>query len=105
MNISSSTSAHLRAWVMLVLITLLSSAALSLYAQEARGTITGKVRDASQGVVPGANVKITNVAMGTNVSVKTNEAGLYYAPFLIPGTYQVLVETSGFKNYLRDGLI
>ncbi|HKX32917.1 MAG TPA: TonB-dependent receptor [Blastocatellia bacterium] len=103
MNISSSTSAHLRAWVMLVLITLLSSA--SLYAQEARGTITGKVRDASQGVVPGAGVKITNVAMGTSVSVKTNEAGLYYAPFLIPGTYQVLVETSGFKNYLREGLI
>jgi hypothetical protein len=73
-------------------------------AQEARGTISGTVRDATQGVVPGASVTITNVAMGTSVSVTTNESGFFEAPYLIPGTYQVSVEISGFKKYVRDGL-
>lgn len=77
----------------------------SLYAQEARGVITGKVRDASEGVVPGASVKITNTAMGTSVTVTTNEAGFFQAPFLIPGTYQITVENSGFKKYVRDGVM
>ena len=76
----------------------------SLLAQEARGTITGKVRDASQSVMPGAVVKITNVAMGTSVTAETSDAGLYQAPYLIPGTYQIVVETKGFKKYVRDGI-
>jgi len=84
-------------------LALFSSAVV--YAQEARGTITGKVKDASQSVVPGASVRITNVAMGTTVSVTTNDAGLYQAPYLIPGTYQITVEVKGFKKYVRDGIL
>ncbi len=60
---------------------------LSAAAQEARGTITGTVRDSSKGVIPGASVTITNVAMGTTVPV-TNEIGWFQAPYLIPGTYR-----------------
>ncbi len=78
---------------------------VAFFAQEARGTITGKVRDASQSVVPGASVKITNVAMGTTVSAETNDAGLYHAPYLIPGAYQITVEGKGFKKYVRDGVL
>ena len=47
---------------------------------------------------------MTNVAMGTTVSIATNDSGLYRAPYLIPGTYQVAVEAAGFKKYLRDGV-
>jgi hypothetical protein len=71
-------------------------------AQEARGTITGTVQDASKGVIPGASVTITNVAMGTNVGVITNEVGWFQAPYLLPGTYTVAVELSGFKKYVRE---
>ena len=71
-------------------------------AQEARGTITGTVQDASKGVIPGATVTITNVAMGTNVTVVTNELGWFQAPYLIPGAYTVAVELSGFKKYARE---
>ena len=71
-------------------------------AQEARGTITGTVQDASKGVIPGASVTITNVAMGTNVGVITNEVGWFQAPYLLPGTYRVAVELSGFKKYVRE---
>src|SRR5262249_20742910 len=73
-------------------------------AQEARGTSTWRVRDANDAVMPGASVKITNVAMGTTVMVTTSEAGLFRATYLIPGKYQIVVEVSGFKKYVRSGL-
>jgi hypothetical protein len=76
----------------------------SMAAQEARGTITGKVLDAQKAVVPDASVTVTNVAMGTNTTVKTNDEGLFRALYLIPGTYQISVTLQGFKKYVRDGV-
>jgi hypothetical protein len=73
-------------------------------AQETRGTITGKVRDASDAVMPGAPVKIIDTARGTTVSVTTNDAGLYQATYLQPGIYQITVEVNGFKKYVRSGI-
>ena len=77
----------------------------SANAQESRGTIKGTVMDSSKAAVPGATVKITNVAMGTTVTVPTNSAGVFQAPFLIPGTYQVEVTNQGFKKYVRDNVV
>jgi hypothetical protein len=70
-------------------------------AQEARGTITGTVRDTSKGVIPGVTVTITNIAMGTAVTAVTNESGVFNVPYLIPGAYRVEAELSGFKKYAR----
>jgi hypothetical protein len=81
---------------------LLLAMAIAAGAQEARGTIAGTVRDASKGIIPGASVTITNVAMGTSVPVTTNEVGWFQAPYLIPGTYRVEVEISGFKKFARE---
>ncbi len=74
-------------------------------AQEARGTITGKVVDTNKAIVLGASVRVTNVAMGTSVTLKTNDDGFYQAPYLLPGTYQIVVEASGFKRTIRDGIV
>jgi hypothetical protein len=74
-------------------------------AQEARGTINGKVVDANKSVLAGAIVKVTNVAMGTSFTLKTNDDGFYQAPYLLPGTYQVTAEATGFKRFVRDGVI
>ena len=67
-------------------------------AQETRGTISGSVRD-NDGVLPGANVTITNT--GTNVSQQlvTNSSGYFEAPLLIAGTYDVSVELPNFKSF------
>jgi hypothetical protein len=75
-----------------------------LPAQEARGTIVGQVTDPQNAVIPGASVVVTNTAMGTKLSVTTNEAGLYQASYLIPGLYQITVEAPGFKRSLRDNI-
>src|SRR5688500_8428314 len=87
-----------------ILFALIVLSPTSLRAQEARGTISGTVMDSNKAVVPGATVTITNVAMGTNNSVTTNESGLYTVPYLIPGTYRIIVEGPGFKKYIREGI-
>src|SRR5579872_5839522 len=75
------------------------------WSQETRGTIVGRVTDASGAVVPGADVKVVNQAMGTIVSLKTNPEGLYTAPLLLPGTYQVKVTATGFKTFVRSDIV
>jgi hypothetical protein len=78
---------------------------LSLNAQEARGTITGRVTDTNKAVIQGALVKVTNTAMNTSVQAKSNDDGVFHALYLLPGTYQLVVELSGFKKYVRDGIV
>ena len=87
--------------VILALAALFATAPAAL-AQEARGTITGTIRDASGGVVPGATITITHVAMGTEIAVVTNDVGFFQVPYLLPGTYQVAAELSGFKKAARE---
>jgi len=70
-------------------------------AQEARGKITGSVTDPNKAAVAGASVKITNLARGTTVTLTTNDQGIFQAPYLLSGTYQVVVENAGFKKYVQ----
>ena len=79
-----------------LLSVLLASSGL---AQEARGTIQGRVTDQSGGVVPGARVDVTNVATGVVTDTTSNEQGSYRVPFLIPGQYRVAVSLDGFGRF------
>ncbi|HKQ74761.1 MAG TPA: carboxypeptidase-like regulatory domain-containing protein [Blastocatellia bacterium] len=89
-------------WVLAIFTAVALFTAYLSEAQEARGAITGKVKDPGQAIVANATVKVTNVAMGTTVTAVTNDAGLYQVTYLIPGTYRIEVEASGFKRYVRD---
>ena len=90
---------------------ILSSIALALVlvgaarSQETRATIVGRVTDASGAIVPNADVVVLNKAMGTTVSIRTNSDGIYTAPLLLPGAYQITVASSGFKKSVRDNVI
>jgi len=83
------------------LVSLLAGIA---YSQESRGTILGRVVDGSGAVVPGVDVRVTNVATNVTATAKTNDAGSFNVPFLLPGTYRVTAEVSGFKRYIQDGV-
>ncbi len=74
-------------------------------AQQETATITGEVKDASGAVVPGAALTITNIATGVALKSASNEQGLYTVPSLKPGPYTVTVEKSGFKKFVRSGLV
>src|SRR6185312_14760709 len=75
---------------------------LAVHGQELRGKITGRVLDQHGGGVAGASVKVSDVARNTTVNLTTNSEGLFDAPYLLPGSYQVLVEASGFKRSLQE---
>jgi len=87
----------------LACIAMLCAATLS--AQEFRGTVLGRVSDPTGAVVPGAKVTITNQETNVPVNVETNAEGNYVAPYMIPGTYRVVVTSAGFKKWVREGVI
>ncbi|MDX2153292.1 MAG: carboxypeptidase regulatory-like domain-containing protein [Bryobacteraceae bacterium] len=71
-------------------------------AQESRGSLVGRVVDASGAAVPATTVKVVSKGMGTTQSVLTNQDGFYQATYLIPGLYRVEAEVIGFKKYIQD---
>jgi outer membrane receptor protein involved in Fe transport len=66
------------------------------FAQITRGAISGTVRDASGGVIPGATVTVTEVATNAVRTTFTNDVGFYRVGALEPGTYLVVTELAGF---------
>jgi len=80
--------------VALLLVLILSSAAAWSQTSGA-GTISGNVLDASQAVIPGASVKITNVDTGVSHTYETNSVGIYVAPFQQSGHYRVSATAAG----------
>src|SRR5450756_1512621 len=72
--------------------------------QEFRSTITGRVIDAQQAVVPGVTIVCTNVGTGAKYQTVAGADGVYTVPFLPPGPYTVAAEAASFKAYLRKGI-
>src|SRR5262249_29430495 len=73
-------------------------------AQAANGVIEGTVTDASGAVVPNAKVKVVNLDTGLEREATTNEKGLYRAPLLPVGNYQVTVTQTGFNTFVQSGI-
>ena len=78
---------------------------IPLHAQTPTGTITGTVKDESGAVIPNANIIITNKATGVARTSAANAAGLYSAPALNAGDYEVRVEMQGFRTQVRSALV
>jgi hypothetical protein len=63
--------------------------------------ISGNVVDATGGTVPGAAVKITDVAKGDAREVATDNLGRFQAIGIQPGRYLISIEKAGFKKAER----
>lgn len=68
------------------------------------GAIGGTVKDPSGAVVAGAEVTVKNMDTGAERSFTTTEAGIYNAPYLQPGRYEVRVRAQGFAEVIRQDL-
>jgi hypothetical protein len=78
--------------------------AAPLCAQDARGSIVGRLTDATGAVLTGADVRATNVATAVVASTRTNQSGNYTLPYLVPGVYMVTTEMQGFKRFVRENV-
>jgi hypothetical protein len=68
-------------------------------------SMVGVVSDASGGVIPGANVKVTRQETGTVSEVQSNPTGFYTVAALEPGIYSVEVSAEGFKTFRRSEVV
>src|SRR6185436_13167981 len=58
-------------------------------AQAGSATISGAVKDATGGVLPGTTVRVINETSGTSVDVVTDGQGIYRVAALAAGQYRV----------------
>jgi hypothetical protein len=72
------------------------------FTQVVNGSLVGTVTDASGGIAPGASVSLTNLGTSEQKVTKTDSNGGYQFLSLVPGTYRVEIEKSGFKKVSRQ---
>jgi len=87
-------------WVAFPLLFVLFTFSAYMFAQTtiSTGSIQGTVTDPSGAVVSGARVMIRNQGTGQSTETRTNASGTYASGALIPGSYLVRVEASGFST-------
>ena len=92
-------------FVSLISFFVLAVIAQGCFAQTFSASIAGVVTDPSGSVVQGAKVHLRN--MGTNDvrDANTTTAGTYKFDNLLPGTYEISAEASGFKRYIQSNMI
>ena len=86
--------------VLLVLLT-----APAAWAQGATAQISGTVKDASGGVLPGADVTVTQTDTGLKRNVVTDANGSFTIPGLPIGPYRLEVTLPGFSTYAQTGIV
>ena len=81
-------------------------AALPALGQTAgEGSVQGTVTDSSGAAIPNARVTLTNVATGVATVRDATGAGFFNVSPVLPGTYTVQVEASGFKTLVQDNVV
>jgi len=80
-------------------LTLLPGA---LRAQNATGSLLGEVQDASGARIKSANVVVTDNGSGVARTATSDSRGQFRFPDLLPGTYHVAVNATGFAEASSD---
>jgi hypothetical protein len=83
-------------WLLLICLCVAMPAA----AQSTTGTIEGLVTDPQGAGVPHAEISIKNVATAETRTVTASGQGVYSAPDLPVGTYDVTVKAANFKEFV-----
>ena len=76
----------------------------SVFAQAPTGQISGRVTDASGGVLPGVTITVTQTDTGLVRTTVTNETGAYTVPSLPVGPYRVEAALPGFRTFVQTGI-
>ncbi|MDQ3255326.1 MAG: carboxypeptidase-like regulatory domain-containing protein [Acidobacteriota bacterium] len=86
-------------WLLLTTTIVFLCPASVLAQSGAGGMIQGTVKDPTDAVIPGAIVKITDLATGRVTNSVTNSEGFFVSPPLTIGNYKVRVEAANMKAW------
>ena len=67
--------------------------------------LTGQVTDPSGAVIANATIEAVDATSGTSYTGKTSSKGVYYIPYVLPGTYTVSATGQGFKTAVQDKVL
>jgi hypothetical protein len=76
----------------------------SVRGQAVYGSIVGTISDSSGGAVPNAKVVATEVEKGVTYTTTSNDSGNFSQTHLVPGSYRVRVEATGFQAYVQENV-
>src|SRR5205085_11841169 len=71
----------------------------SAFSQSGAGSVRGTVRDPTEAVIPGAKVRLANTATNVVAETTSNEAGFYVFPVVVPGRYELSVESPALAQF------
>ena len=83
---------------------LIGALARPALAQVVKGSISGSVVDPSGAAVPATDVTATGTETGAVYKTQTDAQGLFHIALMSIGTYQVVVEQTGFRTITVPGV-
>ena len=89
-------------WLPIAAISVLTTPLLS---QSFYGSIVGTVNDSTGAAVPQASVTLINSGTSERRASQTDDQGTYRFVNLIPGTYRLEIERTGFRRHSVDNVI
>src|ERR1700730_9543583 len=87
------------------MVVLLVFTVAPVFAQVSGALLSGTVTDPSGAAVSRAQVLIRNVSTGIERTAVSDSNGLYSAPNLIPGVYNLTIKAPGFSTEQRQGIV
>jgi hypothetical protein len=88
-----------------ILIVLFLGLVAGAGAQVASSTLMGEVRDQSAAVAPGVKITARHSGTGFTRTVVTGSTGAYRFDELLPGTYGIMAEKTGFRTLSASGIV
>lgn len=70
-----------------------------VFAQSSSSAVEGTIQDASGAAIPDCDVTLRNTETGAALSTRTDGAGLYVFPSILPGMYSLKFSREGFKSH------
>ncbi|MBZ5660240.1 MAG: TonB-dependent receptor [Acidobacteriia bacterium] len=78
---------------------------IPVFSQGNEGRITGTIMDQSGGAISGATVTVIDTQRNLTRTLTADDAGIYNAPNLLPGTYTIRAEAKGFKKVEQQNVL
>src|SRR5882724_4972524 len=100
-----STSFLSRVCLLSSLALFIAISSLLSFGQQLTGTLTGTTMDTTSAVVPNAKVTMRNELNNDARTTVSNDGGHFTITAVLPGTYTVIVEATGFKQWRQSGIV